>query len=66
MSASRDFIQDAYGDTLKSLFDKLYLAYSDAATDSTLKQAAEQRFSAGVSLALSVRDRAFALLPPNG
>lgn len=66
MSTARDFIQDAYGDTLKSLFDKLYFAYSDAATDSTAKQEAEQRFSAGALLAVTVRDRARALLPPNG
>jgi hypothetical protein len=65
MATARDFVQDAYGSTLKSLFDQLYLAYSDAATDSTLKQEAEQRFSAGAALAVSVRDRALALLPPN-
>lgn len=64
MATARDFVQDAYGNTLKSLFDQLYLAYSDAATDGTLKQAAEQRFSAGAALAVSVRDRALALLPP--
>ena len=66
MSNARDFIQSAYGDTLKSLFDKLYLAYVDAETDSTLKREAELRFSAGVTLAVSARDRALALLPPVG
>lgn len=63
MSTARDFILDAYSQTLKSLFDKLYVAYAGAADDVQRRQA-EERFSAGVSLAVAVRDRAIALLSP--
>lgn len=59
MATARDFVQDAYGDVLKTLFHRLFDAYNEPAT----KQEAEQRFSAGVSLALSARDRALKLLP---
>jgi hypothetical protein len=57
-------ILDAYGDAMKVLFETLYKAYVDAAADGPMKQQAEQRFSAGAALAVSVRDRALALLPP--
>jgi len=64
MTTARDFIEDAYGETLKALFEKFYETYVVAASDDSGKQEAEQHFSAGVSLAASVRDRALALLPP--
>ena len=65
MPGGKDLILDAYGDALKALFETLYRAYVDAATDGPMKQQAEQRFSAGVALAVSVRERALALLPPD-
>lgn len=58
MPSGKDSILDAYGDALKALFETLYRAYVDAAANGPTKQQAEQRFPAGVALAVSVRDRA--------
>lgn len=65
MATSKDSIDEAYSDVLKSLFQQFFGAYVNAGTDEALKQQAEQRFSGGVALAAVVHDRAVALLPAN-
>jgi hypothetical protein len=65
MAIGRDSIGDAYGDMLKSLYGELFSAYLNAGVNPAAKQEADQKFSVGVALAMAVRDRALALLPPN-
>ena len=64
MAIGRDSVGYAYSDMLKSLYRELVTAYLNAGVNSAAKQQVEQKFSAGVALAMAVRDRALALFPP--
>lgn len=56
-----DIINEAYADTLKSLFSVLFDSSVTAKTPAD-QSLAEQQFQAGVSKARAVRDKAIALV----
>jgi hypothetical protein len=62
MNPDQTLIQSAYQDAIKQLYDKLFQAYEEAGGDAAQQKLADQRFTVGVGLARSSRDRAVALL----
>jgi hypothetical protein len=62
MNPDQTLIQSAYEDAIRQLYAKLFQGYAEAGGDAAQLQLAEQRFTAGVGLARSSRDRAVALL----
>jgi hypothetical protein len=62
MSPDQALIQSAYEDAIKELYAKLFQAYAEAGGEAGQERQADQRFTAGVGLARSSRDRAVALL----
>jgi hypothetical protein len=62
MNPDQLLIQSAYEDAVKMLYGKLFDSYAAAGGDAAQMQQADQRFTTGIGLARSSRDRAIALL----
>jgi len=63
MNPDQTLIQSAYEDAIKGLYAKLFEGYAEAGGGAAQQQQqAEQRFTTGVALARTSRDRAIALL----
>jgi hypothetical protein len=61
--SERDLIEEAFGNTIKTLFSEFFHAYTAARGDEVGERQAEQIFSAGITHARHVRARAIAVLP---
>jgi hypothetical protein len=62
MNPDQMLIKSAYEDAIKDMYAQLLKGYAEADGDAAKQQQAEQRFTAGVGLARSSRDRAVVLL----
>lgn len=61
MNRDQQIILAAYDDAIKSLYSNLFDGYVAADGDAAQEQQADRRFTTGISLARSSRDRAVAL-----
>jgi hypothetical protein len=62
MNSDQTIIQSAYEDAIKKVYAVLVDGYAQASGDPSKEQQADQRFTKGVTLARTARDRAISLL----
>jgi hypothetical protein len=61
--SERDLIEEAFGSTIKSIYNVFFQSYTEAKGSPISEKKAEDAFRNGVKHARQVRDRAIALVP---